>query len=148
MLPSDNAIAPTPLAAPTSQVVITPHEWAQVRVDRVEVERAVAPSTLATIRAVVVLGRLLPVDVVAEATIEGGPDASLPETTTERMWCAHSFHNDRFPFEARVSDDLIARARAVRVRVRPAGSGQAERLAQCLSPRVEFDLAPRVEDGP
>ena len=148
MLPSDNAVAPTPLTGAVSPLVITPQDWARVCIDRIEVERAIAPSTLAVIRVVVVLGRLLPVDVVAETILEGGPDASLPETTTERMWCALSYRNDRFLFEAHVSDDLIARARAVRVRIRPAGAGQAERLAQCLSPRMELDLAPRVEDGP
>jgi hypothetical protein len=129
------------------------HDPERVRVDRLELDRATPPSTLARIAACVTLDDLLPVDVEVELTIEGGPDASLAEVRTERMWSAYPFHSHRFLFESHVPDEAIARARRIAVRIHPAGTSRAGRQHgepphDCLIPAVELDLAPRAEDGP
>lgn len=133
---------PIPMHAPA------PSEWEHVHVTRLELERAAPSSTLASVRVCVALGHLLPVDVEAELTIEGGPDASLPDVVTERMWCAQSYQNDRFLFEAQVPDRRIAGARRITARIRPAGTAHDHPGIELTVPTVELDLAPHVDDGP
>ena len=133
---------------PASQAARAARSWERVRVDRLELERATPPAALARVAVSVALGDLLPVDVDVELTIEGGPDASLPELRTERMWSEHCYQNDRFLFEAHVPDEAIARARRIGVRIHPAGERRGEPAHGCAVPTVELDLAPHVEDGP
>lgn len=141
-------MAPLLKPAPIPRYVPARADWEQVHVTRLELERAAPPSTLASVRVCVALGHLLPVDVEAELTIEGGPDTSLPEVTTERMWCSHSYQNDRFLFEAHVPDQRIAGARRITARLRPAGVAHDQSRLELSVPTVELDLAPHVDDGP
>lgn len=117
-------------------------EWGQLHVDRFELERAASPSTLATVRACVDLGELLPADVEVRLTIEGGPDPSLPDRSTDRMWTAQSYQNGRFAFEAHVPDATVAAARRMTVRVVPARAGGEPHPPAELLPTLELDLAP------
>lgn len=123
-------------------------EWERLHVDRVELERAAQRSALATARVCVDLGDLLPVDVEVRLTIEGGPDPSLPDRTTERMWSAQSYQNGRFVFEAHVPDGTVAAARRMTVQVVPAGAAGDLHPPAELLPTVELELAPHVADTP
>lgn len=118
------------------------HEWAHLHVDQFQLDRASPPSTLATLRVCVDLGDLLPVDVDVRLTIEGGPDPSLPDLVTDRMWSAQSYQNGRFVFEAHVPDATVAAARRMSVQVVPAGTTGDPHPPTELVPMVELDLAP------
>ena len=122
----------TPMRPPTFA-----REWPRVRIDRLELHRAIAPSPLAAVRACVFLGGLLPVDVIVEMTFATSADASA----ADRMWCEHAYENGSFQFEAHVADEMLARARRIVVHVRPASLapvGEVDRVV----PAAELTLSP------
>ena len=94
-------------------------DWEQVRVERVELYRAVPPSSLGRVQVCLFLGRLLPVDVEAELVIEIDGGAAPPATVRERLWSSHSYQNGSYLFEAHVADERLAAARHLHVHVRP-----------------------------
>ena len=116
--------------------------WHRVHIDRLELERASPSAAFATVRASVDLGHRLPVDVEAELSIEGGPDASLPDVTTERMWVSQSYQNGHFLFEAHLPERTIATARCLRVCVRPTETLRHRRALHATSSTKTLELPP------
>jgi hypothetical protein len=139
----DSVITPSgTFTTPTPPGVALQGDWDRVHIDRLELERGSSPSALAKVRVCVALGDLLPVDAEVRLTIEGGPDPSLPDCMTDRMWSAHSYQNGRFDFEAHVPDATVATAHRIRVRVVPTGAvGDPHPPAEYL-PTVELELTP------
>jgi hypothetical protein len=120
--------------------------WHRVRIDRLDLERASPSAAFATARACVDLGHLLPVDVEAELSIEGGPDASLPDVTTERMWVSHSYQNGHCLFEAHLPERTISTARCLRVCVRPSEAMRGRRALHATSSTMTLELPPSSEN--
>ena len=116
--------------------------WKHVCIDRLELERASPTAALATARACVDLGALLPVDVVAALTVEGGPDKSLPDVRTERMWVAHSYQNGRYLFEAHLPESTIAAAHRLRLCLHPAETVRGRHPAHATISAMTLELSP------
>lgn len=116
--------------------------WKHVCIDRLELERASPTAALATARACVDLGALLPVDVEAELTVEGGPDASLPEVRTERMWVAHSYQNGRYLFEVHLPESTVVAAERLRLCLRPAETVCGQRPVHATVSAMTLELSP------
>jgi hypothetical protein len=107
------------------------HEWPDVRIDRVEVQRATDCASLAVVRAGLFLGRLLPPDVTVELTIEEKVERPQGCESCERMWTSRTYENGSYQFEAHVPIARVVGARRMAVHVRPA------RQPADASPRLE-----------
>ena len=107
------------------------HDWPNVRIERVEVQRATDCVSLAVVRAGVVLGRLLPPDVTVELTIEEKVERPQGCESCERMWTSRTYENGSYQFEAHVPIARVVGARRMAVHVRPARPGADDR------PRLE-----------
>lgn len=145
-----DAIASPDEARPSPAAPDFLREWERVRVDRVELERAAPPSTLARVQACLFLGRLLPVDVEVELAIDAGDagsagDGAASRTVVEWMWSEHSYQNGSFLFEAHLPDDRLFGARHAAIHVRPRDWGHDAGAIVAILPAVELHQPPGDE---